>query len=83
MSARVVALEKPELNQFIKTAKGNGEVLYVVVTPDYTGAGSDRRREIVQQVRTIGQSKGYRRITFFDAEGKTVAYASADRIDVQ
>ena len=82
VSARVVDLGKPELNQYVKTAKIGGETLFITVTPEFTGLEQDKRRSIVQQIRDLGETKAFRKVTFSDAEGKTVAFASAERIDI-
>jgi hypothetical protein len=77
-----VDLQVPELAQYIKTAKVSGDILYAVVTPKFLELGQDKRRDIVQQVRQLGDTKGYKRVNFYDLQGKTVAYGSADRIDI-
>ena len=82
VSARVVDIEKPELKQYIKTSKVTGDMLHAVVTPEYSEMAQDKRRDVIQKVRLLGETNGYRRVTFYDAEGKAVAYASADRTDI-
>jgi hypothetical protein len=77
-----VDVEQPDLKQYIKTSKVSGDMLYAVVTPQYSEMTPDKRRDVVQQVRQLGETKGYKRVTFFDAQGKTVAYGSVDRTDI-
>jgi hypothetical protein len=81
-TVRVVDVEQPDLKQYIKTSKVSGDMLYAVVTPQYSEMTPDKRRDVVQQVRQLGETKGYKRVTFFDAQGKTVAYGSVDRTDI-
>ena len=79
---KTVDLQVPELAQYIKTAKISGDMLFAVVTPEYLKLTPDKRRDVVQRVRQLGDTKGYKRINFYDQQGKTVAYGSADRIDI-
>ena len=79
---KTVDLQESELVQYIKTAKVSGDILYAVVTPKFLELSQDKRRDIVQQVRQLGDTKGYKRVNFYDLQGKTVAYGSADRIDI-
>jgi len=81
-SARVVDIENPDFKQFIKSSKVTNDMLHAVVTPEYSQLTQDKRRDIIQKVRGLGETKGYRRVTFYNAEGKAIAYASADRTDI-
>ena len=83
MSAKVVNIDNLELQQYVATAKLTGDMLHVIVSPQYNELAHDKRQEVVQKVRILGETKGYRRVTFYNAEGKAIAYASADRTDIQ
>ena len=78
-----IDLQSPEIAAYIKTAKVNNDMLHAVITPKYMEISADKRRDLLQQVRELGETKGYKRVTFYDQEGKTIAYASADRIDIR
>lgn len=82
-AVRTVDLEKPDLKQYVKTSKVTGETLYVVVTLKFIELSPDKRRDVVQQISQLGESKGYKRVALYDAEGKTIAYGSADRTDIR
>jgi hypothetical protein len=74
-------LEKPELKRYMKVARLSGNTLYAIVTTEYEGLSPDAKREYLSKVLQAGTTKGYNRVSFINAKGKDVGYASPERIE--
>lgn len=82
-TVRKVDIHNPELAKFVKTAKVSNDMLHAVVNSGFTELSADKKREVVQQMRDLGSENGYKRVTLYDDQGRTLAYAAADRVDIK
>jgi hypothetical protein len=77
---KVVNLEKPELTKYIKVSKISNSMLYAVVTPEYEKLDQNAQRDYLQKVEDAGKQLGYSTVSFMNGQGKTIGYASSQRV---
>jgi hypothetical protein len=41
----------------------------------------DEQRNVAQKLQLLGAQKGYDRVTIMNGQGKTIAYATKDRVE--
>lgn len=82
VSAKSFEIVDAELVPLVKTAKVSGDTLFMVVTLKFVELSPEKRKEVAQRVLKAAQEKGCKRVTVYDPQGKTIAFASADRTDL-
>ena len=80
-TARTIDLEKPELKQYVKVSRVSGNMLYAIVTPEYEKLDVDGQHDYLQKILQAGSTKGYTKVSLINQKGRSVGYASADRIE--
>jgi hypothetical protein len=79
---KVVEFKEPEIAKYVKTSKVTSNMLFAVLKPEFEQLPIDQKREFMQKIRSLGAEKGYGTVSFMNIQGKTIGYASADKIDI-
>ncbi len=79
---KTLSFQGTELGEYVKTAKLSGDTLYLMAQPTFSSLGKDKQTDVLQQFYKAGNDKGWAKVIIMNAEGKTVAYASATRLDI-
>ena len=82
-SVKSTQFDDPELKQIIGNAKISGSILYAVANPEFVNMKEDQQREFLKKLQQAGVVKGYDRVSLMNGQGKTIAYASKDRIELK
>jgi len=80
-AVKLAEIDNPEIKPFIKTAKISSSILSAVVTPGFEEMKQGEQRTMAQKLQLLGAQKGYDRVTIMNGQGKTIAYATKDRVE--
>lgn len=81
-NVKTVNLDNSSLKDYIQTAKLHGDMFYGVVSPNWDGLDTEKREELLRKIILIGGEKGFSRVTMINKEGRTVGYASPEKVEV-
>ena len=79
---KVVDMEGSSFKEFIKDGRVSTETFYGVTTNAWDRLKEDEKRELLAKLVQAGAQSGYKRVSLINARGKTVAFASADRVQL-
>lgn len=77
-----VNLENSSLQQYLQTARINGETFEGVTLPSWDTLKTEKREELLKKIQSSGIDKGYSIVQLTNKEGKSVGYATAEKADV-
>jgi len=80
--ANDVGLENSGLSEHIRLARSSSETFYGVVLPTWETMDKRQQKDLVQKTKTFAQSKGLKHVNLMNEKGRTVAYASGERLDL-
>ncbi|MFN6963250.1 MAG: hypothetical protein ACK4S4_05725 [Pyrinomonadaceae bacterium] len=81
-SVRSIDLGDPSISEHVKSTKLSGDILYGVVAPSFEALPRDRREAFLRRLQAMGADKGYTRVSLSNLEGRTIAFASRERIQL-
>lgn len=84
LSANVknVNLDNSSLKEHIQTARISGDTFYGIVLPSWDELTYEKKEEFLSKVMLIGNEKGFLRVNLIDRQGKTVGFASPEKVEV-
>ena len=77
-----VNLENSSLQEFLETARIGGETFYGVTLPAWEALSSEKKEEVLKKIYSLGEDKGYSKVELIDKEGKSVGFASKEKVEV-
>ena len=77
-----VNLDNSSLKEHIQTARISGDTFYGIVLPSWEGLAREKKEELLSKVLLIGNEKGFLRVNLIDRRGKTVGFASPEKVEV-
>lgn len=77
-----VNLDNSSLKEHIQIARLSGDTFYGIVLPSWDGLTREKKEEFLTKVLLIGNEKGFVRVNLIDRQGKTVGYASREKVEV-
>lgn len=82
VGVKSIDLADGALKEYVTTAKLSGEMLYAVVTPAFEQLGRDKQETFLKKLIQSGGQFGYNKATILNSKGKSIGYASSQRVDV-
>jgi hypothetical protein len=82
IGVKAIDVAKPELKQHLKSAKLSGSMLYAIAAPSFDELKDDEKQAFLKDLLNQGTTQGYDRVSLMNSQGKTIGYASKDRIDI-
>jgi hypothetical protein len=79
---KAVDLGDPAIKEHVTTAKVSGDMLYAVVAPSFEQLPRDKQEVFLRKLLQSGAQFGFSKITIINSHGKSIGYASQQRIDV-
>jgi hypothetical protein len=79
---KVFDLENSSFKEFVKTGRISGETLYGVTQPAWDALAKDQQEAVLKKIIQDGASKGFNKVSLINGRGKTVGFASPQRIEV-
>ena len=80
--AAEVSLENSDLAEHLRMARSSNETFYGVIKPSWDTMDESHQKDVLQRVQTFAASKGMKRVTLLNDKGRTVGFASADRVEL-
>lgn len=81
-AASTVELSDPDLRQHLRLARTSSETLYGVAQPSWDAQSQDEQKELLKKAFAFAQSIKMKRVNILNNKGRTIGYASADRVEV-
>ena len=80
--AAPVEIDDPDIKKYLRTPRATKETLYVVTEPTYDTLTEAEQKELLGKVRKFATSRNLNKVSFLNNTGKTVAFASKDRLEL-
>lgn len=75
-------LDSSFLKDYLQTARLNGENFYGVTLTNWESMTTEKKEELLRNILAIGAEKGFRTVHLVNQDGKTVGFASGEKIEV-
>ena len=75
-------ISDPDLKAHLREASTNNETLYAETATTWDALSEDEQKEFLSKTYAFAKGKGIRKVSFLNARGKTVAFASEARLDI-
>ncbi len=79
---KVVDLENSTLKEYVNSARINQSTLFAITTDAWNDKSLAEKEEIVNKFLSTGKDKGYSKVHFLNNKGTSVAFASAEGINI-
>lgn len=80
--AKDVEIPNPEIQKHILKMRSTSETLYAVTQPSWDALTEPQQKEFLLKVSAFANEKGLKRVSLLNYKGRTVAYASGDRVEI-
>lgn len=80
--AQPVAVDDPEIAKYVQHPRSTAETFYAVVTPSFENLSEDEQRTLLGKIVGVASSKNLSKVSLINKKGRTVAFATKDRIDL-
>ena len=80
--ASTVELSDPGLRQHLRLARTSEETLYGVTQPSWDAQSPDEQKELLRKAFEFAQAIKMKRVNILNNKGRTVGYASAERLEI-
>ncbi|HEX6279016.1 MAG TPA: hypothetical protein VFZ49_03275 [Pyrinomonadaceae bacterium] len=77
-----VDISGTDLTTHLRSASLSSETLYGITEPTWDSLQEDEKKEFLSKAFNFAKSKGIKKINFLNSRGRTVAYASDNRLEV-
>jgi hypothetical protein len=81
-NVKKVNLDNSSLKEHIQTARISGDTFYGIVAPSWDSLTREKKEQFVSRIMMIGNEKGFVRVNLIDKQGKTVGFASSEKIEI-
>jgi hypothetical protein len=81
-NVKTVNLDNSSLRDYVQTARLNGDMFYGVVTPAWDSLNDEKKEELLRKIIMIGGEKGFVKVTLMNKQGRSVGYASPEKVEV-
>ena len=75
-------ISDPDLKAHLRDASTNNETLYAETATTWDALSEDEQKQFLSKTYAFAKGKGMRKVSFLNARGKTVAFASEARLDI-
>lgn len=80
--AKPVTVDDQEIRKYIRSPRQTNETFYAVVEPSFETLSADEQKALLGKVRAFAASRSLNKVNLINKEGKTVAFASKDRLEL-
>lgn len=82
IQATNVDISTTELKQYLRMARSTKETLYAVTDESWDKLGEDQQKVFLKKVLDYANEKGLKNVSLINTKGRSVGYASADRVEI-
>jgi len=75
-------MSDPELRKHLRMALASSETLYGVAQPSWDARSEEEQRDLLRRAFTMAQSLKMKRVNIVNYKGRTIGYATADKIEL-
>lgn len=80
--APAVNIAGTELTQHVREASTSSETLYGVMQPTWDALSEDEQKQFLTKAFDFAKARGMKKVNLLNSRGRTVGYASSDRVEV-
>jgi hypothetical protein len=82
VAAQTVEIDDPEIKKFLRRPSFTNETLFAVTQPSFETLSEDERKALLGKVLQVAQDRGLQKVNLLNSKGRSVAFASKDRIEL-
>lgn len=82
VTASEISLEGTPLTEHLRKLRKSNETAYGTVQPSWDGLTENEQKKFLQKVLEYAQTQGTNKVNLLNYKGRTVAFASKDRLDI-
>jgi hypothetical protein len=71
-----------EIRKFVRSPRQSQETFYAIVEPTFAALSADEQKALLARVQQFAISKGMNKVNLVDESGRSVAFASKNRLDL-
>lgn len=79
---KIVDLENSSFKEFVKDARISSETFYGVTTMAWEQLSRQEKEDLLAKIIKSGIDRGYKKVSLINGTGKTVGFATANRVQV-
>ncbi len=80
--AKPMEIDDPDVKQHLKSLRSSSETLYAISQPSFESLNEQQQKEFLQKVLRLANERGIRKVNFLNSKGRSVAFASAERLEL-
>ena len=80
--AKPLKVDDPAVMQHLRSVSSANETFYAVVQPSFETLNEQQQKEFLQKLLKLANERGLRKVNLLNNKGRTVAFASKDRIEL-
>ena len=80
--AASVDIGDQDIMKYIRSPRATQEILYAVTEPSFGALSEAEQKELLGKIREIANSRNLSKVSLVNSSGKTVAFASKDRLEL-
>ncbi|MGI9056347.1 MAG: hypothetical protein ACR2F2_11160 [Pyrinomonadaceae bacterium] len=81
-TVKSINLENSSLKDYVQTARLNGDMFYGIITPNWDNMNNEKKEEFLRKIVLVGGDKGFVKVTLMNKQGRTVGYASPEKVEI-
>ena len=81
-NVKTVNLDSSSFKEHIQAARISGEMFYGIVNVSWEGLANEKKEDLLGKILVTGSEKGFKQVTLMNKQGRSVGYASAEKIEI-
>jgi hypothetical protein len=77
-----VSLENSAMGDYIKTARITDEIFFGITMDTWENLDSEKKEEFLKKILEIGPEKGFKKVQLINENGRSVGFASVEKVEV-
>ena len=77
-----VNLENSAIKEYIQTARINEDTFFGITLAAWEDLNSEKKEELLKKILSIGPEKGYKKVHLINENGKSVGFASDEKVEI-
>lgn len=81
--ATTVEISDVELKKHVRVARASDEILYAVAQPTWVAQSEEDQKELLRRAFTTAQKLNLKRVDILNEKGRSIGYASEDKVELK
>jgi hypothetical protein len=80
--AAPLQIEDAEVNKHLRGVRSSDNTLYAIAQPTYDALSEQEQKTLLQRFFKLANDRNLQKVTLLNSKGRTIAFASKDRLDL-